>query len=328
MTSTSTSTSDKTPPDLSPHEVYVARLHVDAASGTTQTRSDTAPRSWERVLTLAGAAAGLGAFLIVMGAAVTWVRLVGEGLPAEEGLSAAPKESLAVVGAHVLLLPICISLVTWTVGQYGADLRMRETVRAAQTGEPAPEHFDDRLAALWRRLTAWVSRHKSLRYPAYVLLAPLIVVSLPVFVLSRLRLVALWYIFILPFTWMFVTMVAAYWGALAWARHVEKTSYVAQRSLRSMRFRIATGFVIAAAVTALAGQLDSPSSFPPTTVQLTGGRSLHGLRVAEDVETVVLGVGTKLVEVPRSQIQRVTIGHPPNEKQPDSPLVSLVHLVL
>jgi hypothetical protein len=68
-----------------------------------------AGRWWEGLATVAAATAGLGLFLVVMGAAIVWVRLEAAGLPGDVGLAVTPKSDLAALGFRKLLFPALVN---------------------------------------------------------------------------------------------------------------------------------------------------------------------------------------------------------------------------
>src|ERR1700704_1886716 len=93
-------------------------LHSAAMVNDRAVVPATRERPWQVAVAIVGAAAGFGVFLIGMGAAVMWVRLDSAGLPAERGVGVVSKQTLAIVGAHVLLEPLAVGFALLLVAVY------------------------------------------------------------------------------------------------------------------------------------------------------------------------------------------------------------------
>jgi hypothetical protein len=301
------------PPDEGPAGAGDLAAAEEKGGAAQASRSDMP--LWQILATVAGALAGLGLFLVVLGAAVVYVRLLAAGLPAEQGLAATPKEALAVAGAHVLALPIVIGALAVSVANYHSDLEDRKVERALDKGVEPPE-------TLYQKLTRWGNkrflvkpRRKLVRLPVYALIGLVYVLSLPFYLvatgLAKLKLRWAYWLLVVPLSWFWVTFVLAIGLAWRWSNHVYADGHGRGMSLRQMRIRSGAALVLASAVAALAGQADKPSKLSPVTAHLTGGAVVHGLEVADTSEGLYLGDAGKLTMIPRSRLTSVAVGKPP-----------------
>jgi len=309
---------------------YVAQLALDDAR--RKAVSPNPSRSFtETILPIIGGVAGAGVILLIMGAIVVWVRLVAAGLPAEQGLAATPKETLAVTGAHVLLVPLFFAALSAIGSNYYLALRIHAIIEADARGEDPPLTKWQKTKAGIGRVWGWLMKHPT-KYPIYLILVPLFLVTWPVGLLmgflSRHKLSALWWFVVFPFSWFWGAIALSYGCAYAWADHVYTTSPSMNRGLRSIKLYVWAGFAVAAVVTALAGQIEKPSHLAPATVTLNKGHPIAGLFVASDPEAIYLGRGHSLEEIPRAQIRDIQISRTKEKPSPPSLLTRLVDLVL
>lgn len=318
----STTTEAPAETGLTPGQQYILSLQVDKARAQG---SPTGDRPWwEIVVAVAGAAAGLGICLLVLGAAVTWLRLVAAGLPAEQGLAAVSKQSLAVVGAHVLLVPAIISTVGVIGVHYWTDLSIRRTVKAIDAGEPAPvtlEHAQratEKLNARLQRTSNWLNQRAVAKGAVLAIFVPFWPLYKVSEFLRRRKLLFLWWVAAFPPVPTWIALFVLYSIAWRWSEHVEATSYLAGRSLRKIRGLTLLGFALAACGVALAGQFDQPSQLAPATVTLISGSKVTGLFVASDAVAVTLSLDHKLRVISRPDIASLSIGHQRNVPVPPS----------
>jgi hypothetical protein len=291
---------------------------------------DTAKGSrptWEIVVTVAGAMAGLGLMVIVLGAGVVWIRLDAVGLPAVVGLSVTPNSMLAVLGARYLVEPMVISFLSIAAMNYYLDHQSRETARAEAAGKERPVFLEHKIWSALKRSgnRAWSMR--GVRWMLYLLLVPLLPLILINVLFERLRVPWLWWIVIVPFSWFWVSTVLCFAVAWRWSNHVWRTGIRERWPLRSIRRRTAAAFLAMALITALAGQADHPTQIPPASVMLISGHTEKGLYVADDGQAVYLGKTGRIAEIPRRAVQRVVVGHPKEAASRPSLLMRLFNAV-
>jgi hypothetical protein len=293
---------------------YLARLEVEAALAP---RVERPPRQWwEIFVALAGATAGIGVFVVTVGAAVMWLRLTAAGLPVEQALSAMSSQALAVVGVHALIFPVLLTGGSQVALMYWTDLKVREAVYARQRGEEPKVPFS-RLQARWQafsvgyeRLVEWIGARPLVKYPLFVLFLPLLIAMWPVNWLREHGMWWVWWLVCIPLVPIFVMAVVANTVAWRWARHVQGTAQTFKRTRNGVRLRVALGWVIAATITSFAGQLDSRPSLPTAVVRMSNGTVARGYYVAADSETVDLGEHGRLVELSRAEVQSVAVRAP------------------
>jgi hypothetical protein len=281
---------------------------------------------WGVAVTVAGAGAGFGLALVAMGAIVMWVRLVAAGVPAEQGVGVMSPQSLAVVGAHVLLVPVLLSAAFYIALNYWWDVGLREHVQSVEAGQepvrPLPlqrvqEIYTNALAATARAVT-WVNAHRPAKIAALVVVIPLYPIFKLSELLSRYKLMVLWWVAAFPPVPSWIGIFVFNSLAWRWAEHVHATSRVMERSVGEIRSRVFAGFAVAAVLVALAGQFDRPSRLPPTTIKLTSGANVHGLFVTSDAQSVTIAVGKELRGVARRRISAVEVGQLPRVRAPES----------
>jgi hypothetical protein len=315
---------------------YVARLAVDAARAS-EPRVPVKPW-WEVLIAVAGAAAGVAAFLTFMGAITVWIRLLVAGLPAEQGVAVMSKGSLAVVGAHVMSFPGLISLLVAVALYYYEDLTTRKTIEAIKAGKTPDVPFQA-VTTRWKAVTrksrgtwSWLCTRPYRRYPTYAVVLPVLLVfyllvHIPAQIFARLKLMPLWWCVILPFQASSFAVVGANLLALRWANHVHATSQTMNRTLRGIRIRTTSGWVLASVIVALSFQLDQPSQLPPATVTVEHGPEVHGLYLTSSSDAVYIGSHGDLLEIPRGAIRSVEIGHAKSSYAPKSLLARFIGLL-
>lgn len=91
-----------------------------------QSRATTPPLDPKIVLEFLGAAAGVTAFVTLVGGAMMWVRLEGLGLAADRAVAGLPRTLLVTVGAHALVVPalagIAAIVVMYALGRWSAEV--------------------------------------------------------------------------------------------------------------------------------------------------------------------------------------------------------------
>ncbi len=292
---------------LTPGHSYVAELELKHAREKAR-RVERRPW-WTPVAALIGGAAGFGVVLVAMGAIVMWVRLMAAGIPVEQGLAAVSTRSLAVTGAHVLLVPVLFMVIVMLGLHYWLDLRLRRDVQAFEAGATPPELLGrtrsvGRKANTWlEQAVEWMNAHPLLWIP-FLPLYPLVKFSE---LLARHRLTVLWWVAAFPLVPGWIGIFVFNTLALRWATHVYETAHMMERSLVDVRLRVIAGFALAAVLVALAFQFDKPSQLAPTRISLTNGTHISGLYVGGDSEALTLAVGHRLKVIPQAQISTTEI---------------------
>ena len=145
-----------------------ARALVEVAHGAGR----PARPWWEVVLAAATGAAGLGLFVVVLGAIAMWVRFKAAGLPAGPGLEALSPSSLAAVGASDFAFPLLLNGVAILAANSHIDAYARSVVQAVRAGEVPPEPRSLTLPPRARAFGDKLWAHRAIRVLAYIALAP------------------------------------------------------------------------------------------------------------------------------------------------------------
>jgi hypothetical protein len=251
-------------------------------------------RPWQVVVALVGAAAGFGVFLIGMGAAVMWVRLDSAGLPAEQGVGVVSKQTLAVVGAHVLLEPLALGVALLLLSGYFVwRLLGPPSVLARRKGS---------LAIVGR-----ADRPRSARGLFRSLRFPMLIVCL-----------------VAPLSWVGLALTAGFVAALITMFEGQRLAGVYHE--RALQMLIASSVAALALITvpaALTIQAESPSRLQRAKLVLEGGVVQSGYFVAETDTAIYVGAHDALTAYPRERVRTVTVSDPP-KSSPMTPAVAVL----
>jgi hypothetical protein len=293
--------------------------------------------SAQAVAAVAGAAAGIVAFIYVLGGAVMWLRFARAGLPPDEAVAAMTPTMLLTIGVRLLVLPalilglLAIVLVAFTRAKERIGFRVlrvprrrlerREGRRTPRRGAPAvdpPVRF--RLSARFVPRAAKRVDRRSASDPGdgnrrvfRVAGRAAAVIALVLFVLA------------LPFSggglaWLAAPLLLLYW----W-----RGFGFAPRDRRDVsEFRLAALVIAVAAFVTLARQFDDPVHLLRAKVEFvrtTGMKPLEGVFVSADPQVISIGDrGTKTMRtVRRADVASLTLG-PPVEYAPNASVLSAI----
>jgi hypothetical protein len=228
-----------------------------------------------------GAAAGFGVFLIAMGAAVLWIRLDSVGLPAERGVGVASKQTLAVIGARVLLEPMAVGVVLLGAMLYIAWQILGPPpilVRAPGAGVVLPSGVPPKQRPRRRRLHS-------------VLVVEVVLVAL-----------------ILPLSWTGLATFLGFAGSIFFVLEGRRLAGHHQTRARQI-FVTSTLLAIIAFATpwSLATQAQSPPRLQRAVLTLTGGLTRSGYFVGENDGAVYIGAHGSITSYPHERIRQFAV---------------------
>jgi hypothetical protein len=240
-------------------------------------------RPWQLALAFLGAAAGLGLFLVGLGAAVMWVRLDAVGLPAELGVSLVPKQTLAIIAVHVLIEPLAVMGLTAGIAIYLAWRFVIDDDHEAYETDQAD----------WEAKRDTVDEIPGPEGKGRLRLVPVGIVVLIVAVT--------------PFEWFTVALGIANLLLLLAAYEVRRGFRRDSINLRTGLWAISVSFILLATAPALASEADKPSRLQLATVFLTDGGKRTGYFVSEDEAAVYIGAHRAIIVIPRERIASVRV---------------------
>ena len=274
--------------------------------------------SAQAVGTIAGTAAGLIAFVYLLGGAVMWLRFHTADLPPDESVAAMSREMLLTVGLRVIVLPAMVA--------GGLAIALVAASRASDKNGFPEEQFK----ALNERVRARVTKLRKTKEPAEPEPAKAKVASRP----QSRRVKRTWWIgvaivlalvLVLPFSagglvWLTVVFVIIYWG--------RGFGFEARPSSEVSQVRLAMVVISVAAIISLGRQFDDPVQllearveFPAAAKQLP----IDGVLVSEDESVVYIGDREDglVRSVKRADVAKLTMG-PPIEYAPIPSIMSRV----
>ncbi len=291
--------------------------------------------SAQAVAAVAGAAAGIVAFIYVLGGAVMWLRFARAGLPADEAVAAMTTTMLLTVGVRLLVLPalilgiLAIVLVAFTRAKERAGYRVlrmprirlgrRDGRRTPRQGAPGPDPpVRSRLSGRFVPRAATPVDQRSASDPVDGNRRVFRVASRVAAVIAIMLLVLA-----LPFSggglaWLTAPLLLVYW----W-----RGFGFAPRDRRDVsEFRLAALVIAVAAFITLARQFDDPVHLLRAKVEFvrtTGMKPLEGVFVSADSQGISVGDrGAKTIRtVRRADVASLALG-PPVEYAPNASLLS------
>jgi hypothetical protein len=259
-----------------------AMLHSAAMVNNRAAATATHERPWQVAVAIVGAAAGFGVFLIGMGAAVMWVRLDSAGLPAEQGVGVVSKQTLAIVGVHVLLEPLAFGLVLFLLSGYLVwRILGPPPVLSRRRGSLIVVERTDRPRNA-KRLFREVG--------------PLVLITC----------------FIVPISWIGLALTAGLVAAVFVTIEGRRWADVyRERGLQLFIVSSIAALTLVAVPAALTAQAEFPSRLQRATLVLEGGAVRSGYFVAETDTTIYVGVEGSLTAYSRERVRAATVSDPP-----------------
>jgi hypothetical protein len=248
--------------------------------------------SAQAVGTIAGTAAGLIAFVYLLGGAVMWLRFHTADLPPDESVAAMSREMLLTVGMRVIVLPAAVAggLAIALVAASRASEQHKDRFRKAKskTRTPAPGR---RVKRTWQ-------------------LGVAIVLAL---------------VLVLPFSagglvWLTVVFVIIYWG--------RGFGFTGRPSSEVSQVRLAMVVISVAAIISLGRQFDDPVQLLEARVEFAEAAKrlpIDGVLVSEDSSLVYIGDREDEIirSIKRSDVSALITG-PPIEYAPPASIMSRV----
>jgi hypothetical protein len=277
---------------------------------------------WEVAVAVTGGAAGLGLFVIVLGAIAMWVRFKAAGLPAGAGVASQSTNSLAGVGASDFALPIALNVLAAVAVYSYVDGHLRSVLDALRAGQPVPPI---KLERWWsgKDLTIPVPKHRGIRAAVYVAVVPLLILDAPFKIFRRFGLAVLyplWGVAFVPFEPSWVVLVIGMSVVWKWSACVNRTVPATPAGIRRARLFTAVGAVVVASFTAVTGEADPGPHFPTAVAHLKGGSQVAGSYVSFSGGTLYLGTGSSLRVILPSELAGFSV----HDVRPSEPPPSLL----
>jgi hypothetical protein len=285
-----------------------------------------ANRDWMNVASALGGAAALAAVIYAVGGAVTWSRLRGAGVQADQAIGAVSQQTLLAVGARQLLFPAVLGVgivaaLIWLERRIGPASPAHDDAHASQdpSGSPSRPRRRSRLFGL----------RGSLRFPRLVrkALSASWVAAKPLLV--ALSTPVRWYFRYVPgILWLWLPILVFAKdpvGQLILFVNVTGASAIGQwaatQNLRQARVPLGLGLTALVVTTGVIQEWRNPKPLPRADVTPDRGTPYRASFIAVGGGDAYLVRNRTLTVVPTSQLESLTVSEPPRRKSAEGPSV-------